>query len=91
MSLSFIGFLSLTGAILITIDKDRFKWLVSSLGFKNKSKLAIAFYATIGSALIISGIINNTYVSYFILPASVLSLSLITILTTYFLKETSSK
>jgi hypothetical protein len=80
MSLSFLGFLSIICALLVTLNKVRYKWLVTPTGFKNNPKVAIAFYSVLGAALIISGFVNISYINYFILPAFVLFLSLLTIL-----------
>ncbi|AIF65888.1 hypothetical protein GZ22_04075 [Terribacillus saccharophilus] len=80
MSLTFLGILSIICALLVTINKDKYKWLVTSLGFKNNPKVAIIFYSIMGLVLMLSGIVNFSFVSYIVLPAFVLCLSFITIL-----------
>ncbi|UFT99942.1 hypothetical protein KO561_02980 [Radiobacillus kanasensis] len=67
-------------ALLVTTNKDKYKWLVTPTGFKNDPKIAIAFYSILGAVLMISGFVNISYINYFILPAFVLFLSLLTIL-----------
>ena len=78
MSLSFLGFLSIICSLLVMINKDKYKWLLA--GFKNKPKIAIAYYSIVGAVLMIGDFVNISYINDFILPAFVLFLSLLTIL-----------
>ena len=80
MNLTFLGFLSIVCALLVTFNKGTYNWLVTSFGFKNNPKIAIYFYAILGFILIISSLVDVPYINEVILPASVLFLSLIAIL-----------
>ncbi|QXE02828.1 hypothetical protein [Terribacillus sp. DMT04] len=80
MSLFLIGVIGITAALLIIVDKDKYKWLIAPAGFKNNHKASIIFYAFGGAALIICDVINLPYIIEFILPAFIACLSLFTIL-----------
>ncbi|TXC92828.1 hypothetical protein FS935_01115 [Metabacillus litoralis] len=80
MSFSFLGFLSIICALLITVNKEKYKWLVAPAGFKQKPNIAIAFYSILGALLMLSSIVNNPYITNFILPVFVICLCLLTIL-----------
>lgn len=51
MSFSFLGFLSIICALLITVNKEKYKWLVAPAGFKQKPNIAIAFYSILEAYL----------------------------------------
>lgn len=80
MSLTFLGLFFIICAFLVTKNKEKYKWLVISAGFKNNPKIAIAFYSILGTVLMISNLVNIPYINSFILPMFVLCLSLLTIL-----------
>ena len=91
MSLSFLGLLSILCALLVTYNKDKYKWLVTPMGFKNNPKIAIAFYSILGAVLIVSDFVKLPYINHFILPMFVLFLSLFTILVIYFKKSNEAR
>lgn len=80
MSLSFLGFLSMICGLLITINKEKYNWLVAQAGFKQQPRIALAFYSILGALLMLSSLVNNPYVTNFILPVFVICLCLFTIL-----------
>lgn len=74
--LGLLGFFSIICALLITKDKEKYRWLVKPVGLDN-TKFAVSYYSVMGLLLVLGSIISDSYISEFIIPFLAVTFSLL--------------